>query len=319
LRAPGLLLLLLFPSTVAPSSEEAGRSGSDHVVASVDGIEIRKSDVADAVLLFSRPQYVEALRECVQRILVDREAERLGVSLSDEAIEKALAEEIAHEKSAVMVQFGGKVAFADFVRDNFRMTEEAYGAAVRRAVRTKLLLARVVRYGASAQEGLSLRTITVRDRAKAEELRAKLREGADFIALARRESVDPSAKEGGKLPPVTRGVLHPEVERVVFALEPGEVSDVVTLSERGETSFHLFRLLERHEPIDRPYAAVADAIERDLRTTPLEPHEVAQWNRMMETMHEVRIAGPGAPAVPPSTQEQRPSTQHQRKEDRRNP
>ncbi|MBI3846791.1 MAG: peptidylprolyl isomerase [Planctomycetes bacterium] len=184
------------------------RAPGDSVVASVDGQEIRKSDVADSVLLFGSQAYVDAMRECVQRILAEREAERLKVNVPDATIDKALGDEIDQEKSALLVQYGGKVTFPDFVRDHFRMTEDEYRARIRVAVRTKLLLARVIRYGTMREERLTLRTIVVRDKAKALELQEKLRMGADFIALAKRESIDPSAKDGGKLPPVTHGVLQ---------------------------------------------------------------------------------------------------------------
>jgi peptidyl-prolyl cis-trans isomerase C len=270
----------------------------DGVVASVDGREIKKSDVADSVLLFARQAWVDAMRECVNRELAEREAERLSVTVTDAAIDTAVNEELAQEKSALLVQFGGKVAFGDFVRDNFRMTEAEYRARVRQAVRTKLLLARVVRFGSMHEERLTLRTIVVRDKAKALEIQGKLKDGADFIALAKRESVDPSAKDGGKLPPVIHGVLQPEIEKAVFELVPGQVSDVLVVNEKSDTTYHLFRLVERQEATDQPYAAVADQVEKDLQARPLESWEVAQWSRKMEQSHDVKVMGPEAVASP---------------------
>jgi parvulin-like peptidyl-prolyl isomerase len=289
-RAATLVAALALPSATV-------RAG-DSVVAVVDGIEIQKSDVADATLLLSRQSYVEAMRECVQRVLVDREAERLSVAVAPEAIEKALTQELEHEKSALLVQFGGKVSFGEYIAENYRMTEADYREAVRQAIRTKLLLGRVIRFGTLGEERLALRTIVVRDRAKADEIRSKLKDGADFIALARKESVDSSAKDGGRLPPITRGVLQPDIEKSVFEMMPGQVSDLFVVNDHGETTYHLFRLIERQAPVSKPWSEAAAEVEKDLDTKPLDPYEVVEWSRKMETRHHVEIAGPrAAPAA----------------------
>ncbi len=182
------------------------------------------------------------------------------------------------------------------------MTPEAYKDGIRRAVRTKLLLGRVIRYGLMREERLDLRTIVVKSKATANELKTKIADGADFITLARRESSDASAKEGGRLPPVTRGVLQPAIEKAVFDLFPGQVSDVLTVTERGETTYHLFRLLERQDSSGQSFADVAAEVERGLSERPLEPFEIAQWSRKMETIHRVVIAGFKEAVLPPASE-----------------
>ncbi|MGD8394463.1 MAG: peptidyl-prolyl cis-trans isomerase [Candidatus Eiseniibacteriota bacterium] len=52
-------------------------------------------------------------------------------------------------------------------------------------------------------------------------------EGADFAELARQYSEGPSAPNGGALGTFGRGRMVPAFEEAAFALEPGEVSDVV--------------------------------------------------------------------------------------------
>lgn len=66
-----------------------------------------------------------------------------------------------------------------------------------------------------------------------------------FDDLAREYSQDAgSAQQGGRLGLVERGQSVPAIDEVLFALEPGEISDLV------ETSYglHVFRVDERHEP-----------------------------------------------------------------------
>jgi len=63
-------------------------------------------------------------------------------------------------------------------------------------------------------------------RARARELVARAKSGADFSALARAESDDGlTARAGGAaIEPIKRGVLPPDVENAVFSLKPGEIS-----------------------------------------------------------------------------------------------
>ncbi len=64
--------------------------------------------------------------------------------------------------------------------------------------------------------------------ALAEEVLAKCREeGADFAALATEYSDGPSGPGGGELPPFSRGQMVGPFEDTAFAMQPGDISDVV--------------------------------------------------------------------------------------------
>ena len=68
----------------------------------------------------------------------------------------------------------------------------------------------------------------------AEKVLAKVNDGEDFAALARKYSDDKgSAVKGGDLGSFVRGTMVPEFEQTAFSLNPGEVSDLV------ETQFGL--------------------------------------------------------------------------------
>lgn len=78
-------------------------------------------------------------------------------------------------------------------------------------------------------------TVTDADRAatveRSRELRREILAGADFAAVAGRESADPGSRaEGGDLGSFSRGQMVPEFDAVVFSLPVGEISEPVVTS-----------------------------------------------------------------------------------------
>jgi peptidyl-prolyl cis-trans isomerase C len=78
-------------------------------------------------------------------------------------------------------------------------------------------------------------------KAKAQELLAKVKGGAEFETVAKENSACPSAKEGGDLGVQPKGTFVPEFEKAANALKPGEVSDVV----ETQFGYHIIKLVER--------------------------------------------------------------------------
>jgi peptidyl-prolyl cis-trans isomerase SurA len=119
-----------------------------------------------------------------------------------------------------------------------------------------------------------------RAKAKAESLLVEIRKGGDFEQIAKRESMDPGTKAlGGDLGWNRRGSgLVPEFERVMFALRPGQVSDVV------ETAFgyHIIRVDRvQSAEVKAHHILIAPVIDaQDVERALIEADTVAaQWRR----------------------------------------
>jgi parvulin-like peptidyl-prolyl isomerase len=81
-----------------------------------------------------------------------------------------------------------------------------------------------------------------KQRAKAEEVLQRVRNGEDFAALAKEFSTDPGSKDkGGDLGWFGSGQMVPEFDKAAFALKPGEVSGVV----QSQFGFHIIKVEER--------------------------------------------------------------------------
>lgn len=78
-------------------------------------------------------------------------------------------------------------------------------------------------------------------RKRGQEIRQRLLKGEDFETLARQYSDGPSASKGGNLGVAERGSFVPEYEEAAFALEPGQISDLV----QTKFGLHIIQLLEK--------------------------------------------------------------------------
>jgi peptidyl-prolyl cis-trans isomerase D len=99
-------------------------------------------------------------------------------------------------------------------------------------------------------------------RAKAEDILARLKAGADFAALAKAESQDPgSAASGGDLGFFTRDTMVKPFADAAFALGQGETSGVV----ESEFGYHVIRVTEIRPATQRDFEAVRASIEAEIR------------------------------------------------------
>jgi peptidyl-prolyl cis-trans isomerase D len=98
-------------------------------------------------------------------------------------------------------------------------------------------------------------------KAKAEELLKQAKDGADFADLARKNSEDEaSAKQGGDLDYFGRGRMVPEFDQAAFAMQPGEISDLV----KTQYGYHIIKLVDKKVATTRTLAEVRQQITDQL-------------------------------------------------------
>jgi hypothetical protein len=111
-------------------------------------------------------------------------------------------------------------------------------------------------------ERVHLRQILVEDREVAENALALVRGGADFAAVGRRLMDDPElVVDAGDQGELAREDLPPAFTEVIFALEPGQVSEVV----QADYGFHLFQVVARLPADVQSVEDARDEVEAALR------------------------------------------------------
>ena len=98
---------------------------------------------------------------------------------------------------------------------------------------------------------------------EAEDVLAKAKAGADFAELATKYSEDDSNKDkGGDLGFFPKGQMVPEFDAVAFAMQPGQISDLV----KTQFGYHIIKMVERKPATKRTLDEVRAQIEDQLKT-----------------------------------------------------
>lgn len=218
--------LTAFAAAIALASPvNAQETTADTVVATVNGLEIT---VGHMIMARSSlpPQYQQIPDE------------QLFENLLNQMIQQA----------AIASTADGLSRRGEFVVENTRRSqyvEDAIAAELSEALTEDALQAAYQEAYASAEpeQEFSAAHILVETEEKAAELKAEIDQGADFAELARAHSTGPSGPNGGDLGWFGKGMMVPEFEEAVLALQPGDVSGPV----QTQFGWHLVKLNEVRE------------------------------------------------------------------------
>ncbi len=103
--------------------------------------------------------------------------------------------------------------------------------------------------------------------AKADDLVAQIRNGANFDDIAKKNSDGPTAAQGGDLGVFKRGTLAKQLEDKTFAMKAGEVSDAIQTKQ----GFVILKVTEHHDAGVPPLSQVEPRIQDALYMKKLQP------------------------------------------------
>nr|WP_275938139.1 peptidylprolyl isomerase [Oryzomonas sagensis] len=99
--------------------------------------------------------------------------------------------------------------------------------------------------------------ILVKTEKQAKDILAQIKAGGKFEELAKKNSVDASAAQGGDLGWFGKGSMVPVFEKAALALKEGQVSDVV----KSDFGYHIIKLTGKRAAGVRPFEEVKEQIK----------------------------------------------------------
>lgn len=219
-----------------------------------------------AVLRMMSEARQKLLNQLIEDRLVLQEAKNRKIEIDDVEIDAQIEEfkkKFKSEKEMEDAMAHDRVTMTD-LRD--RLTKQAMVRKLQDIeIRSKIVVSPLdveAYYEAHAsefsnKEQLRVRSITIKKsdesrekgiadektRGQMDKLRKKILSGGDFAELARANSQDTNAKEGGLTDWIDRGSMIPVIDDIIFKLKPGDVSEII----ETPMGYHLFRVEERRE------------------------------------------------------------------------
>jgi peptidyl-prolyl cis-trans isomerase C len=240
-------LLIVLPAVFGCSkdstSEATAASGPDPVIARVNGVDIKQSDLALAE---------EDMGAEVQAAPAEAKREHLISYLADVIMVTQAAEK---KKLADNPEFKRRLAFLrNKLLMGFELQDEAKAAMTEDALKQTYNDA-VKSMG--GQEEVRARHILVEKEDEANAIAEQLKGGADFATLAKEKSKDPGATEGGDLGYFTKDQMVPEFADVAFKMYPGQLSNPV----KSQFGWHIIKVEDKRTKQPPEFEKVKDQIE----------------------------------------------------------
>jgi peptidyl-prolyl cis-trans isomerase C len=266
-------------------------SADDVVVAKVNGVDIKQSD-----LDFAASEVGAQLANFPPE---DRRRMLLQFVMENELMAEA----------AVQAALDSGPSFEDRLKYHKRraLRDAYYDKSVRNAIpdedAKKIYDTKIA--GMKPEEEIHARHILVATEAEAKEVKERLMKGEDFATVAQEKSKDPSA-EGGDLGFFGRGQMLKPFEDAAFALKVGEISDPV----QTQFGWHIIKVEEKRTRPLPTFDQVKDTIISQLtsqkaKDTLKQLHDTAKIEiidpEIKKSMQDAAVRGESAPADEPDS------------------
>ena len=265
-----IIALLTACSSDKPDEKQTQQGASvEGAVAQVGERFITKADV-DAEFLLLLKQYQakkddkklrgQVLQGLIDRLVLVEKAKQLGVE--DDAAVQAKVRRATQQIIISELQRRREMGDASeaMIEDYYKRHPKAF----------------------TEPEKVHVRQVLVRSESNAASVLRKLGRGESFESVVERMSVDKATRDkGGEMEPFTHGMVLPEIEDAVFALEkPGDRTDVV----KSPYGLHVFELIEKTPARLLPLEEVRGKVEGLIRS-----QSQQAWLNQVKSEIEVRI------------------------------
>jgi peptidyl-prolyl cis-trans isomerase C len=312
-----LLAVALLTLSCEPAQPVANIEPESKKVAVFEGGEVTLGEVQEFAaqsgmgeLSPSSPQY-EAMVQQIMPTLVEFEiakayAEEQGITVSESEVNQeieTIKDQISEQARAQGANVGREEAF-ELALQQASLTEQELRAQLRDQLPVQKVQERVAGGAEASQEEVQrfyeenkeLQFTTPEERcarhilfnkdqrAKAEEVKGQLQNGADFAELAREFSQDPgSAENGGDLGCLGRGETVPNFEEAIFNAQQGEIVGPV----ETEFGYHLVEVTDIRQQSTKSLEAVEGQIREQL-SADIRAQEFTSWVQKQKEQRDVK-------------------------------
>jgi peptidyl-prolyl cis-trans isomerase C len=279
----------------AASALSNSGGGDDPVVARVNGQVVHRSDLE--IQLRSAPAQIQ--QQPLDKIYPALINNIVNAELLEQASRKAKVDQtprVKQEIAAAQTQILVNAYVASLARSQITEAKlrQAYDQYAKEAPQT---------------EEVHARHILVASEQEAKDIIDQLKKGADFAALAKDKTTDPSGKSnGGDLGYFTKQDMVPEFANAAFAMKPGDFSQTPIHTQFG---WHVIKVEDRRPGKAATYEQAAPAIQDQMVQ-----QIVAQKLQELRGQAKIEVFGPdgkalasNAPAQQAAPQQQQPKAQ----------
>ncbi len=246
----------------------------DKIVAVVNGEEISRETLANTLIGIYGNEGIERL---IRRTLVKQEAKKRKVTVTEEEIAKRAELHVNAQIQQQMNKGGLKnkedldreLEKAGITLDQYRSNIKKMFKLTNGQIEAELLSEKIIKetinisdeelhaaYEEQLGEKILAKQIVFRTKRDAEKCLERLKSGANFEALAKKESIDRnSAARGGRMVPFgTKGTLG----KTVANLKTGELSKII----KTDNGYHILKLEKRIPKSTKKFSEVKEDLEK---------------------------------------------------------
>ena len=257
-------------------------AGGDPVVAVVAGQGIGASELLKQWLHRDSFEVFQQINYLVASKLVLLESGRLGIAADEAAVEKEYKAAVEEMEGTIQKKRPG-VTLDKYVDSYLGLDPLRYRETLRANALRGWLASRCVRAWVLQSEHANVRLIALKSEDELKAAQADLAAGKSFEEVAQKRSGDPSAKEGGRIPPVVKS--NSPMGKLAFATAVGAVGG----PQYEQGAWLLVKVESRPEPLKGGWKEIGGAVEASLKERAIDDIEYKQWETAMQGRYQIDL------------------------------